>query len=154
MAIPFTKGKFSKIKNVRYLAWEDAFDVEFEDGLCILEPHTTIRHANKISASAKFDHLEIEDWIQAGFYVHYDNGQVAQLRPSTAVLLRSLTNSRAMNAGHFDATPSKCVYSSIIADYSLQTHICELIDNAIGQWIRDEPAPPGIAYVPVRKVPC
>lgn len=77
--VPFTKGRFSKIKNVRYLAWEDAFDVEFEDGLCILEPHPTIRRANKISPSAKFDHLEIEDWVQAGFYVHYDNGQVAEV---------------------------------------------------------------------------
>jgi len=46
---------------VRYLSWEDAFDVEFEDGLCILEPHSTIRRANKISPGAKFDRLEIED---------------------------------------------------------------------------------------------
>ena len=74
---PFGKGKFSKVKNVRYLSWEDAFDVEFEDGLCILEPHATIRKANKISPKAKFDHLEIDDWCQAGFYVHYDNGQTA-----------------------------------------------------------------------------
>ena len=59
--MPFTKGKFSKVKNVRYLSWEDAFDVEFADGLCILEPHATIRKANKISPKAKFDHLEIED---------------------------------------------------------------------------------------------
>lgn len=76
---PFGAAKFSKIKNVRYLSWEDAFDVEFEDGLCILEPHATIRRANKISRKAKFDHLEIEDWCQAGFLVHYDNGQVAEV---------------------------------------------------------------------------
>ena len=77
--VPFAKGKFSKVKNVRYLAWEDAFDVEFEDGLCILEPHATIRRANKISSSAKFDHLEIDDWVRGGFYIHYDNGQVAEV---------------------------------------------------------------------------
>ena len=41
------KAKFLKVKNVRYLSWEDAFDVEFEDGLCILEPHATIRKANQ-----------------------------------------------------------------------------------------------------------
>jgi hypothetical protein len=76
---PFGKGKFSKIKNVRYLSWEDAFDVEFEDGLCILEPHETIRRANKISPSAKFDHLEIEDWTQSGFFVHYNNRQTAEV---------------------------------------------------------------------------
>ena len=81
--VPFTTTKFSKIKNVRYLSWEDAFDVEFEDGLCILDPHATIRKAskiaNKISPKAKFDHIEIEDWCQAGFFVHYDNGQIAEV---------------------------------------------------------------------------
>jgi hypothetical protein len=76
---PFGKAKFSKVKNVRYLSWEDAFDVEFEDGLCILEPHSTIRKSNKISPRAKFDHLEIEDWCRAGFFVHYDNGQIAEV---------------------------------------------------------------------------
>ena len=60
--VRFGTAKFSRIKNVRYLSWEDAFDVDYDDGLCILEPHATIRKANKISASAKFDRLEIEDW--------------------------------------------------------------------------------------------
>ncbi len=77
--VPFATAKFSKVKKVRYLSWEDAFDVEFEDGLCLLEPHATIRRANKISPKAKFDHLEIEDWCQAGFFVHYDNSQVAEV---------------------------------------------------------------------------
>ena len=76
---PFGKGKFAKLKNVRYLSWEDAFDVEFADGLCILEPHATIRRANKIAPKAGFQRLEIDDWCQAGFYVHYDNGQVAEV---------------------------------------------------------------------------
>lgn len=53
---------------MRYLSWEDAFDVEFEDGLCVLEPHSTIRRANKISLGAKFDRLEIEDWTLSGFF--------------------------------------------------------------------------------------
>ncbi len=62
--LPFGTAKFSKVKNVRYLSWEDSFDVEFEDGLCMLEPHFTIRQANHISSKAKFDHLEVEDWCQ------------------------------------------------------------------------------------------
>ena len=77
--VPFGTAKFSKIKNVRDLIWEDAFDVEFEDGLCILEPDATIRKTNNISPKARFDHLKIEDWCQAGFFVHYDNGQVAEV---------------------------------------------------------------------------
>jgi hypothetical protein len=77
--VPFGTAKFSKIKNVRYLSWEDAFDVEFEDGLCILEPHSTIQSANKISPEAKFARLEIEDWARSGFLIHYDNGQTAEV---------------------------------------------------------------------------
>src|SRR6267143_3992977 len=77
--VPFGTAKFSPVKNVRYLSWEDAFDVEFDDGLCILEPHSTIRTANKIAPAAKFDRLEIEDWTRSGFFVHYDNNQTAEV---------------------------------------------------------------------------
>ena len=77
--VRFGTGKFSRIKNVRYLSWEDAFDVQYDDGLCILEPHPTIRKANKISPSTKFDRLEIEDSTRGGFHVHYDNGQTAEV---------------------------------------------------------------------------
>lgn len=41
-----------------------------------------------------------------------------------------------------DATPSKDIYRSIIADYSLETGICELIDNAVDVWSRGEKATP------------
>jgi hypothetical protein len=71
--VPFGTAKHSPIKNVRYLSWEDAFDVEFDDGLCILEPHATIRRANQIAPEAKFKSLQIEDWTRGGFFVHYDN---------------------------------------------------------------------------------
>ena len=64
---------------VRYLAWEDAFEVDFEDGVTFLEPHSTIRKANKISPKAQVERVEIEDWCQSGFYVHYDNGQTAEV---------------------------------------------------------------------------
>ncbi len=77
--VPFGTAKYSPVKNVRYVSWEDAFDVEFVDGLCILEPHSTIRAANQISSDAKFDRLEIEDWTRSGFLVHYDNGQTAEV---------------------------------------------------------------------------
>ena len=77
--VPFGTGKFAKLKNVRYLSWEDAFEVEFADGLCILEPHATIRRANKISPPSKFESLEIEDWTQSVFFVHYDTGETAEV---------------------------------------------------------------------------
>jgi hypothetical protein len=77
--VPFGTAKYSPVKNVRYVSWEDAFDVEFDDGLCILEPHSTIRAANKILPDAKFDRLEIEDWTRSGFFVRYSNGQTAEV---------------------------------------------------------------------------
>jgi len=79
LKVPFGTAKMVRVTGAKYLAWEDAFDVEFDDGLCILEPHSTIRSANKISPDAKFDRLEIEDWTRSGFFVHYDNGQIAEV---------------------------------------------------------------------------
>jgi len=38
--------------------------------------------------------------------------------------------------GSLDATPSKGMYRSIIADYNLRTGVCELVDNAVDQWTR------------------
>ncbi len=33
LKVPFGKGKFSRLRNARYLQWENAFEVGFEDGL-------------------------------------------------------------------------------------------------------------------------
>jgi hypothetical protein len=66
-------AKYSPVKNVRYVSWEDAFDVEFDDGLCILEAHSTICAANEISPGAKLDRLGIEDWTPRGSSRHFSS---------------------------------------------------------------------------------
>lgn len=76
---PYGKGTFSRVRNARYLGWEDAFDVEFEDGLCFLEPHATIRKANKISAKATPVNVEVDDDLGSHFKITYDNGQIAEV---------------------------------------------------------------------------
>jgi hypothetical protein len=76
---PFTKGKYSPIRNVRYLQWEDAFEVDFDDGLSFLEPQKTIRKANKIAAAATVQSIAVEPETRSGFFVHYDNGQTAEV---------------------------------------------------------------------------
>jgi hypothetical protein len=76
---PFGTAKMVDLTAVRYLAWEDAFEVDFEDGLTFLEPHATIRKANKISGKAEVERVELEDWCQSGFFVHYNNGQTAEV---------------------------------------------------------------------------
>jgi len=79
LKVPFGTAKFSRVKNVSYLQWEDAFAVEFDDGLSFLEPHKTIRHANKISPKATVGRVELDEELRHGFSVHYDNGQVAEV---------------------------------------------------------------------------
>ena len=76
---PFGKAKFSRVKNVRYLSWEDAFDVEFEDGLCFLEPHRAIRQANHISAQAVPVCVEVDKELGSSFKVIYDTGEIAEI---------------------------------------------------------------------------
>ena len=68
-----------RVTGAKYLAWEDAFEVDFEDGLTFLEPHATIRKANKISAGAKIIRVEPDEEPCIGFFVHYDNGQTAEV---------------------------------------------------------------------------
>ncbi len=76
---PFGKGTFSRVRNARYLGWENAFDVEFDDGLCFLEPHATIRKANKIAAKATPVSVEVDDDLGSHFKITYDNGQTAEV---------------------------------------------------------------------------
>ncbi len=67
------------ITHVRYLSWEDAFDIEFEDGLSFLEPHATIRKANHISAKAKPVEVVLDEETRGGFEVRYDTCEVAEV---------------------------------------------------------------------------
>ena len=79
LKVPFGTAKGVALRGVRYLQWEDAFEVDFADGLSFLEPHATIRKANQISARAKPVRVELEDKFKHGFFVHYDNGQKAEV---------------------------------------------------------------------------
>jgi len=76
---PYGEGTFSRVRHARYLGWEDAFEVEFEDGLCFLEPHATIRKANRISAKAVPVSVEVDDDLGSHFKITYDNDQRAEV---------------------------------------------------------------------------
>jgi hypothetical protein len=75
----FGKAKYSPVRNVTCLEWEDAVAVEFDDGLSFLEPHATIRKANKTTPEAVIGRVELDKASRRGFFVHYDNGQVAEV---------------------------------------------------------------------------
>jgi len=76
---PFGTAKYSRIRCVSYHQWEDAFDVDFDDGLAFLEPHKTIRKASKIAPTAIVKSVELDQELRSGFYVHYNNGQTAEV---------------------------------------------------------------------------
>ena len=97
---PFGTAKMVRIKAVRYLAWEDAFDVEFEDGLSFLEPHRTVRRANRISSKAQIERVELDEQCRIGFIVNYNNGQTAEVSWSFVREFPPRGRSTAMNAAN------------------------------------------------------
>ena len=88
---PYGKARFSRVKNARYLSWEDAFEVEFEDGLCFLEPHSAIRKANRISRSAEPELVAVDKELGSHFKVTYNTGETAEVSWS---LIRELAPER------------------------------------------------------------
>jgi hypothetical protein len=76
---PYGQAKFARVRSARYLGWEDAFEVEFADGLCFLEPHATIKRANQISANALPVSVEVDNDLGSHFKVTYDTGEVAEV---------------------------------------------------------------------------
>jgi hypothetical protein len=79
LKVPFGTAKFCRLRNARYLTWRDAFEVEFEDGIAFLETHRAIRRANKIKRNASPVLVKLERPMRSGFFVHYDNGQTAEV---------------------------------------------------------------------------
>ena len=76
---PFGSASYSPVKRARFLDWEDAFDVEFDDGLSFLEPHRTIKKANKISAEAVPVRVSVPRKFRSHFKIEYDTGEVAEV---------------------------------------------------------------------------
>ena len=76
---PYGEATFSRVRHARYLGWEEAFEVEFEDGLCFLEPHAAIRKANRISTRAVPVSVEVDEDLGSHFKITYDNDQTAEV---------------------------------------------------------------------------
>ena len=79
LKVPFGTAKMLRVTGAKYLAWEDAFEVDFEDGLSFLEPHHTIRKANRISPKATPVRVDLDEEPCIGFFVHYDTGETAEV---------------------------------------------------------------------------
>jgi hypothetical protein len=79
LKVPFGTAKFSKIRQVSFHQWEDAFVVDFEDGLSFCESHAGIRKANRINPKVMPVSVELDGELGSGFHVHYENGQTAEV---------------------------------------------------------------------------
>ena len=76
---PYGQATFARVRSARYLGWEDAFEVEFADGLCFLEPHPAIRKTNRISPKAIPVSVEVDTDLGSHFTVTYDTGEIAEI---------------------------------------------------------------------------
>lgn len=76
---PFGKSSFSPIRHARYLGWEDAFEVEFDDGLCFLEPHEAIGKANRIASSDRPVTVAVDSELHSRFTISYESGAQAEV---------------------------------------------------------------------------
>ena len=76
---PYGQAAFSRMHHARYLGWEDAFDVEFADGRCFVEPHSVLRKANHISAKAIPIAVAVDEELASHFTITYDTGETAEV---------------------------------------------------------------------------
>jgi hypothetical protein len=68
---PFSRASFSPIRRARYLARQDAFEVEFADGLCFRESHKAIRRANHIGTNDKIVSVAVDPELRSHFIATY-----------------------------------------------------------------------------------
>jgi hypothetical protein len=101
---PFGKAKYCPVKHARYLDWEDAFDVEFDGGLCFLEPQSTIKKANKISGIAAPKRVSVPKKLRTHFKIEYDTGEVAEVSWS---FIREFPPKRTGNCASLSNTTPK-----------------------------------------------
>ena len=72
-------ARFERIRDVKYLSWEDAFEVEFESGLSYLVLNKHLRTANRLPRrGATVAAVWVDPELRSGFHVRYENGLVAE----------------------------------------------------------------------------
>jgi hypothetical protein len=77
--VAFGTAKFSPIEAVEYLPGKKAFQIRFEDGASMVEPEESIRAANEISPTARFQDVSVDEDLKQGFFVKYDTGEIAEV---------------------------------------------------------------------------
>ena len=68
---PFGRASFSPMRRARYCARQDAFEVEFADGLYFRESHEAIRQANHIGMNDKLVSVAVDPELRSHFIATY-----------------------------------------------------------------------------------
>ena len=72
-------ARFERMRDVKYLSWENAFEVEFESGLSYLVPNGELRRANRLPRrNATVAAVWVDPELRSGFHVRYEDGSVAE----------------------------------------------------------------------------
>jgi hypothetical protein len=72
-------ARFERIREVKYLSWEDGFEVEFESGLSHLVANKELRAANRLPRrGAAVAAVWVDPELHSGFYVRYEDGSTAE----------------------------------------------------------------------------
>jgi hypothetical protein len=77
--VPFGTARMIGIAHARYLAWKGAIEVEFEDGVVILEANATIKKANGISSRAMPIEVKVDRESRLGLKIRYHTGEEAEV---------------------------------------------------------------------------
>lgn len=68
---PVGRASFSPIRQARYLVGQDAFEVQFADGMCFLESNGAIRRANRIDTNDKLVSVAVDPELRSHFIATY-----------------------------------------------------------------------------------
>lgn len=72
-------ARFERIRDAKYLSWEDAFEIEFESGLTYLVRNRDLRAANRLPPkNSAVAAVWVDPELHSGFHVRYEDGQVAE----------------------------------------------------------------------------
>ena len=71
------KARFSPLVEVRYLQWENCFEVTFESGCCYRIDDERVRKANGISGAPGVEAVWVDQEYRSGFHIRYRDGQRA-----------------------------------------------------------------------------
>jgi len=72
-------ARFDRIRDVKYLLWEDGYEVEFDSGLSYLVSNKELRAANRLTGrGAPVASVWVDPELRSGFHVRFEDGTMAE----------------------------------------------------------------------------